>query len=99
MSTIEQRRAAETAKSQEEARSRACVVCRDFLSDWGRVSSIIGLMEDAVREEVKEAGDAQMETWLPEVVAANTNWLREQLKKRPPMPGSLLRTPASNVVR
>lgn len=66
---------------KDDARAMALFASRDFLSDLDRVQSIIKLMEEAIALDVKEAkaGDDRIEAWVPEVFAANTLWLLEQM--------------------
>jgi hypothetical protein len=72
--------ATETAVSERGAQLWALAVCREFISDWSRVSSIIGWMEEAVAVEVDRNPEGS--TWIPETFAANTYWLRERLEEK-----------------
>lgn len=69
----------ESAKSKEQLRSEALRVCSDFLSDWNRVFSIVGLMEEAFNAEIKEAEDDTVDSYAAEQFSLNLYWLRQRL--------------------
>lgn len=71
-------------KSQEDARTLALWNAGDFVEDVDRVRSIINLMNEALSVDVKEAKEEsdKVEAWVPEVFAANIEWLFEQLERK-----------------
>ncbi len=58
--------------------AEALGLAADFLSEWQRVNSLLGFMEDALAGEVGKSGDAPPD--VAENVMLNMYWLRAKLE-------------------
>lgn len=67
-----------------EARQMALHHAAEFVRDVERVKSIIRLMNDGLREDIRKAQetDDRIGAWVPEVLEINTSWLMDILDNR-----------------